>query len=96
MGQGRIACTLRVHCIRLAQCRLCVARQLQASCMYAAGRSGGRTLLFASLFQNMHHGFFVEIGAYDGETGSNTLFLEKHKSWDGLLIEANPLAFVRT
>ena len=44
----------------------------------------------------MHHGFFVEIGAYDGETGSNTLFLEKHKSWDGLLIEANPLTFVRT
>ena len=32
-------------------------------------------------------GFFIEAGAYDGETWSNTLYLEKSKNWTGLLIE---------
>lgn len=38
-------------------------------------------------------GFFVECGAYDGETHSNTLFFETERGWTGLLIEANPRAF---
>lgn len=32
-------------------------------------------------------GLFVEAGAYDGETFSNTLYLERFKNWTGLLIE---------
>ena len=36
------------------------------------------------------NGFFVEIGAYDGQSLSNTLWLERWHSWTGLLIEANP------
>ena len=35
-------------------------------------------------------GRFVEIGAFDGLTFSNTLMLEKCLGWNGLLIEANP------
>ena len=35
-------------------------------------------------FQN---GFFIEVGAHDGYTQSNTYFLEKHQLWRGLLIE---------
>ena len=35
-------------------------------------------------------GFFVEAGAYDGESISNTLFLEITRNWTGLLVEANP------
>lgn len=34
-----------------------------------------------------HNGLFVEAGAYDGETHSNTLYLEKNLNWTGLLIE---------
>lgn len=34
-----------------------------------------------------HDGIFLEAGAYDGETHSNTLFLEKYKNWTGLLVE---------
>lgn len=34
-------------------------------------------------------GFFVESGAYTGETHSNTLLLEKG-GWSGLLVEPNP------
>ena len=33
------------------------------------------------------NGVFVEAGAYDGETWSNTLYLERFKNWTGLLIE---------
>jgi FkbM family methyltransferase len=32
-------------------------------------------------------GFFVEAGANDGVSQSNTLFFEKHSGWSGLLIE---------
>ncbi|XP_076102695.1 protein Star-like [Mytilus galloprovincialis] len=35
-------------------------------------------------------GFYVECGALDGETRSNTLMLERLRKWNGLLIEADP------
>nr|XP_022291785.1 uncharacterized protein LOC111103075 isoform X1 [Crassostrea virginica] len=35
-------------------------------------------------------GFFVDIGAHDGQFLSNTLWLERQHNWTGLLIEANP------
>jgi len=36
------------------------------------------------------NGFFLEIGGYDGITGSNTYFLEKYLNWDGIVVECNP------
>jgi len=33
------------------------------------------------------NGLFIEAGAFDGETWSNTLHLERFKNWTGLLIE---------
>eukprot|EP00095_Tigriopus_kingsejongensis_P009539 maker-scaffold260_size234135-snap-gene-1.16 protein:Tk09539 transcript:maker-scaffold260_size234135-snap-gene-1.16-mRNA-1 annotation:"hypothetical protein DAPPUDRAFT_302580" len=35
-------------------------------------------------------GFFVECGALDGETRSNTLSLERDLGWEGILIEGDP------
>ena len=35
-------------------------------------------------------GVFVELGAYDGITSSNTLVLEKCHGWRGVLIEGKP------
>ncbi len=35
-------------------------------------------------------GFFVEVGANDGISQSNTLYFEKYRGWKGLLIEAIP------
>ncbi|RXG53409.1 hypothetical protein Avbf_10361, partial [Armadillidium vulgare] len=39
------------------------------------------------------NGTFIEAGAFDGETFSNTLNLEKEFGWSGLLIEPNPLEY---
>lgn len=36
------------------------------------------------------NGFFVEVGANDGKSQSNTLYFEKYMGWKGLLIEAIP------
>ena len=35
----------------------------------------------------------MECGAANGEFLSNTLFFERNRSWTGILIEANPIAF---
>lgn len=42
-----------------------------------------------------HIGTFVEIGANDGITGSNSLLLERCWRWRGLLIEANTKNFAK-
>ncbi len=40
-------------------------------------------------------GFFVDVGAYDGVTFSNTCLLEKEYGWKGLCVEASPSSFDR-
>ena len=39
-------------------------------------------------------GFFLEIGAYDGKTGSNCFYFEKFKKWQGIAIEPSNQQFV--
>ncbi|XP_059482931.1 protein Star-like [Neocloeon triangulifer] len=50
----------------------------------------GTAIFIHSLMKNKTNGYFVECGAYDGETYSNTLGLEKNFNWTGLLIEGAP------
>jgi FkbM family methyltransferase len=40
-------------------------------------------------------GVFVDVGGYDGVTGSNTLFFEQFRGWSGLLVEPVPANFAR-
>jgi FkbM family methyltransferase len=61
--------------------------------LFLPAGTGGTQLnqdVFALLANQFRRGYFVEIGANDGFCISNTLFLEQHFGWTGLLIEANP------
>lgn len=46
------------------------------------------------LYEGRPPGFFVEAGALDGEYLSNTLHLERHFHWTGLLVEAEKESYV--
>lgn len=45
-------------------------------------------------YLNYNYGFFVDVGANDGFTESNTLFLERKRNWRGVLIEPAPNQFI--
>ncbi len=47
--------------------------------------------VFALLMNKFRPGFFLEIGANDGFTLSNTVYLEREFGWKGILVEANPI-----
>lgn len=55
--------------------------------------SSGQSSLVDSLLNNKENGFYVECGAYDGETQSTTLLFERYRKWQGLLIEPDPTSF---
>lgn len=41
-------------------------------------------------YLNFDNGFFIEAGAHDGYSQSNTYYLEKERNWRGLLVEGIP------
>lgn len=57
--------------------------------------SMGQAEKILTILGQQRDGFFVECGALDGETRSNTLIFERHLNWSGLLIEADPLNFAK-
>ena len=46
-----------------------------------------------AFFKNCRNGFFLEIGAFDGVTGSNCLHFEKFMGWDGIAVEPSRTQF---
>jgi FkbM family methyltransferase len=50
-------------------------------------------IVYNELFKNKKQGFFVEIGASDGITLSNSYFFEKTLNWDGICIEPRNVMF---
>src|SRR5258708_30218490 len=52
-------------------------------------------IVYETFFRDRRDGVFVDVGAYDGETFSNSLFFEETLSWRGLCIEPLPDAFAR-
>lgn len=44
----------------------------------------------AETFHYRRDAFFLEFGAFDGVTASNTLMLEQTLGWSGIVVEANP------
>ncbi|XP_076050463.1 protein Star-like [Oratosquilla oratoria] len=55
--------------------------------------SMGQSEEIRKILGEKRNGFFVECGALDGETRSNTLVFEKKFGWSGILIEADPSNF---
>jgi FkbM family methyltransferase len=47
------------------------------------------------VFRELEAGRFIDIGAHDGLTYSNTWFFEKVRRWQGICIEPNPSVFKR-
>ncbi|KAI9562646.1 hypothetical protein GHT06_010100 [Daphnia sinensis] len=57
--------------------------------------SAGQSSIVLPYLNNKTQGFFVECGAGDGETLSNTYYMEKQLKWHGILIEADRKSFSR-
>jgi FkbM family methyltransferase len=47
------------------------------------------------LFDGMTGGVFVDVGAHDGITGSNSYFFETVRHWRGICIEPNPNVYAK-
>jgi len=55
----------------------------------------GQSLFIDQLLGGKEDGFYVEIGADDGEHYSNSLFFEVFRHWKGILIEPNQESFAQ-
>jgi FkbM family methyltransferase len=48
--------------------------------------------VYENYFKDKQNGFFIDVGAYDGEIDSNSLFFE-NLGWEGICFEPNPTMF---
>eukprot|EP00921_Rhytidocystis_pertsovi_P008478 GHVQ01013907.1.p1 GENE.GHVQ01013907.1~~GHVQ01013907.1.p1 ORF type:complete len:307 (+),score=28.29 GHVQ01013907.1:271-1191(+) len=65
-----------------------------ASALYGKYMSqDGQDKFVEEVFKGKRNGFFVEAGAADGATLSNTMYLEHRYNWTGLLVEPHPMMF---
>lgn len=58
-------------------------------------QDGQDEFLNTKIFKGKRKGIFIDIGAYDGITFSNTYFLEKNLDWKGICIEPLPSIYKR-
>ena len=49
--------------------------------------------LYDNHLKDVKDGYFLDIGAHDGISLSNTMFFEKEMGWKGICIEPNPVVF---
>ncbi len=54
---------------------------------------GQDNYLDSIIFKGIEDGYFIEFGAFDGVTHSNTLFFERTRNWKGICIEPKKDAF---
>lgn len=70
-------------------------RQRLGLCTAYASAEGQDALIHERWFAGRRGGTFLDLGAYDGVTWSNTLFFERVLGWTGLCVEASPRLFAR-
>lgn len=54
---------------------------------------GQDKFLNESIFKNKKNGVFVDIGAHDGISYSNSFYFEKELNWQGICVEPNPFVY---
>jgi FkbM family methyltransferase len=69
-----------------------VRKGTPAAIVYA-GQFGQDAFLDRIVFRGLRGGFFVDVGAHDGEAFSNTVAFERLRDWRGLCVEPNPPVF---
>ncbi|QQA42727.1 FkbM family methyltransferase [Pelagovum pacificum] len=60
---------------------------------YLYSSQAGQDAVVDRLMNHRTGGTFLDIGGYDGVSGSNTLFLEQYRGWTGVLVEPVPAQF---
>ena len=63
--------------------------------MKFSSQAGQDEFLLQNFFRGRRGGVFVDVGAYDGEKHSNSLFFERDMGWRGLCVEPLPSAHAR-
>ena len=62
--------------------------------MQSFSQHGQDSFVYETFFKERKTpGYYVDVGAYDGVTFSNSLFFERHLGWQGVCIEPLPSAF---
>ncbi|MBU2992363.1 FkbM family methyltransferase [Octadecabacter sp. 1_MG-2023] len=61
--------------------------QQMLSPLYGYMSQAGQDRVVDTVLEHKRGGTFVDVGGYDGVTGSNTFFLETDRGWTGALIE---------
>lgn len=46
-------------------------------------------------YVNIDNGYFIELGANDGKSQSNTLYFERYRNWRGILVEPTPHNYLK-
>jgi FkbM family methyltransferase len=59
----------------------------------SASQTGQDLWVYGEAFNQMRNGFFLDVGAHDGLSISNTVILERRFAWSGICIEANPQTY---
>lgn len=62
---------------------------------YPYASQAGQDVVVDRILGARRGGSFVDIGGYDGTTGSNTLFFEFWRGWTGVLVEPVPAQLAR-
>ncbi|MEJ6396381.1 FkbM family methyltransferase [Yoonia sp. 208BN28-4] len=54
---------------------------------YTYASQAGQDVVVDRVFDRKRGGTFVDVGGYDGVTGSNSIFFEQWRGWTGVLVE---------
>jgi FkbM family methyltransferase len=55
--------------------------------LYSYTSQAGQDFVIDQIMKHKREGTFIDVGGYDGVTGSNTFFLETNRGWTGALVE---------